>query len=65
MPKETRIRMFTRNGLSAVYDAESAVADWLQNDAPPSMNIRGINTTMSGQGSDMRFVLTIWYEENR
>ena len=65
MTKITRVRMFTSQGSSAVYDVESDVADWLKKDAPSSIHIRGIDTTMAGEsGAHIRFAVTIWYEED-
>ena len=65
MSKKTHVRMFTRQGSSAVYDVESDVAEWLKEDAPSSIHIRGIDTAMAGEsGAHARFAVTIWYEEN-
>ena len=62
MAKETQVRIFTRQGSSAAYEVESAVAEWLKEDAPSSIHIRGMDTAMAGDGSTIRFALTIWYE---
>ena len=63
MTKITRVGMFSSQGSSAVYEVESALAEWLKEDAPQSINIRGIDTAMAGEsGAHIRFALTIWYE---